>query len=54
MRGGENEPSEHHKFTGSRKFASLASSDVKIFFTRELNKLKNGDTEDCYFKCFFS
>ena len=28
MPGGENEPSEDHKFRGSRKFASLASSVV--------------------------
>ena len=27
---------------------------LRFFFTRELNKLKNGDTEVCYFKCFFS
>ena len=32
MRGGENEPSEHNNFRASRKFTSLASSDVKIFF----------------------
>ena len=40
MRGGENEPSEHHKFTGSRKFASLASSDVQTFFHARIKQIE--------------
>ena len=40
-------------FGGVESSLHLLPLMLRFFFTRELNKLKNGDTEICYFKCSF-